>query len=135
MLRYSLPCAINTTHVCHNTFTMASLKTDKISLPKDFQIEIVPGWFLDIDIQSNPVKYTLTHGKKAKTFHSDIHKDLCSRNYGIRLAKGRRQMILPPSVLQAFADHETFLRWYDPSLANQQEVYDHVTFNQSQSSS
>ena len=90
---------------------MASFKTDKISLRKDFQIEIVKGWFLNIDVQS----------KKSMTFHSDIMKDLCSKNYGIRLAKGRRQMILPPYVLQAFVDHETFSRWYDPSLANQQQ--------------
>ena len=100
--------------------SMASIKTDKVSLPKDFQIEIMAGWFLDIDIQSNPIKYTLTHGKKSMTFHSNVTKDLCTRNYGIRLAKGRRQMVLPSTVLQAFVDHETFLSWYDPSLANQQ---------------
>lgn len=110
---------------------MVSIKTEKIALPQDFQIEIVKGWFLDIDVQSSPIKYTLTHGKKSMTFHSNVLKDLCSRNYGIRLAKGRRQMVLPSSVLQAFVDYETFLTWHDPLLANQHQVFDHMTFDQS----
>ena len=98
---------------------MACIKTGKVSLPKDFQFELSPGWFLDIDVESSPVKYTLTHGKKSMTFHSAVVKDLCSRNYGIRLAKGRRQMVLTPQVLQGFVDFETFLSWYDSSLISQ----------------
>ena len=56
------------------------------------------------------------HRKKSLTFHSALVKDLCSRNYGIRLAKGRRQMVLTPQVLQGFVDFETSLSWYDSSL-------------------
>jgi len=95
---------------------MATIKTGKVTLPTEFQIELVPGWFLDIDIESSPIKYTLTHGKKSLSFLSNITKDLCSRNYGIRLTKGRRHMVLPPHVLQAFVDHEVFLHWYDSSI-------------------
>ena len=114
---------------------MASIKTDKVVLDKDFHFEIVKGWFLDIDIQSSPVKYTLTHGKKSMTFHSNVTRDLCLRNYGLRLVKGRRQMVLPPHVLQGFVDHETFLTWYDPALtetllANQIAEPSHVTIDQ-----
>lgn len=96
---------------------MASLNTGKLLLPAEFQIELVPGWFLDIDIDSYPIKYTLTHGKKSISFHSNITKDLCARNYGIRLTKGRRHMVLPPHVLQAFVEHEVFLEWYDSTLS------------------
>ena len=95
---------------------MAGIKTEKITLPNEFQLEIAPGWYLEIDIEGFPIKYTLTHGKKSMTFLSNVTKDLCSRNYALRLAKGRRQMILPPHILQAFVDFETFLSWYDPSI-------------------
>jgi len=108
----------NCTH--WNTFkyrtNMASIKTGKVTLPVEFQIELVPGWLLDIDVKSSPTRYTLTHGKKSLTFHSNITKDLCSRNYGIRLTKGRRHMVVPPYVLQAFVDNEIFLQWYDQDL-------------------
>ena len=50
------------------------------------------------------------------TFDANVASDLCRRNYSIRLAMGRRQMIVPPEVLQAFADNDIFLRWYDTSL-------------------
>ena len=30
---------------------MACIKTDKVTFPQDFQLEISPGWFLDIDVQ------------------------------------------------------------------------------------
>ena len=90
---------------------MACIKTDKVLLPQDFQFEISPGWFLDIDVESSPIIYT--HGKKSMTFHSAVVKDLCSRNDVIRLAKGRRQMILTTQVLQGLVDFETFLSWYD----------------------
>ena len=108
---------------------MDCIKTDKVSLPPQF--ELSPGWFLDIDVESSPVKYTLTHRKKSMTFHSAVVKDLCSRNYGIRLAKGRRQMVLTPQVLQGFVDFETFLSWYDSSLISQPigcpRSHDHMT--------
>lgn len=113
---------------------MASIKTEKISLLRDFQFELTDGWFLAIDVNSNPIKYTLIHGKKSMTFHSCITKDLCSRNYSIRLAKGRRQMVVPPQVLQAFVDYETFLSWYDPTLTNHNQDCDHVTSSQSNES-
>ncbi len=94
---------------------MASLKTEKVCLPNEFQLELVPGWTLNINTETKPTQYTLVHGKKSMTFHHHVMKDLCARNYGIRLAKGRRQMNLPPIVLQAFVDYEMFLMWYDGS--------------------
>ena len=51
------------------------------------------------------------------TLHSKGIKDLITRNYGLRLVKGRRQMILPSSVLAAFVEHEVFLTFYDPHLS------------------
>ena len=94
---------------------MATLKTEKVSLSNEFQLELVPGWILHINTETKPTQYTLVHGKKSMTFHYHVMKDLCARNYGIRLAKGRRQMILPPIVLQAFVENEMFLMWYDGS--------------------
>lgn len=98
------------------TTKMATIKSSKIDLPKSFQIELCHGWVLDIDTNVIPSVYTLTHGKKSMTFHSEIAKDLCTRNYGVRLALGRRQMKVPPEVLQAFSEYEIFLKWYDSSL-------------------
>lgn len=95
---------------------MASIKSAKIELPKSFQIELTKGWMLDIDTSSVPTKYTLTHGKKSMSFDSEVAKDLCTRNYCIRLAQGRRQMTLPPDILQAFCDYEVFLNWYDTGM-------------------
>ena len=121
---------------------MTSIKTEKVNLTRDFQIEIASGWFLDIDTESNPIKYTLLHGKKSMSFHSNVARDLCSRNYGLRLAKGRRQMVIPPHVLQAFVDHEIFISWYDPNICQQSTIPnmahlnalpDHVTIGQSDS--
>lgn len=114
---------------------MACIKTSKIILPKIFQLEISPGWILDIDTSSIPSKYTLTHGKKSMTFDNQIAKDLCTRNYSVRLAMGRRQMVVPPEVLQAFYEHEIFLKWYDQSLETvDQSETSHVTFSQSETS-
>ena len=90
---------------------MATIRTEKIVLSPTFQMEISPGWYLDTDKS----RYTLIHGKKCMTFDSGVIKDLCARNYSIRLAKGRRHMILPPHVLQAFVENETFLTWYTGS--------------------
>ena len=95
---------------------MAMIKSDKKIIDKCFQIEIVSGWLLDIDANVHPIKYTLTHGKKSMNFHSNVTKDLCCRNYSLRLAQGRKQMILPAKVLQAFVEHEPFLSWYDEAL-------------------
>lgn len=95
---------------------MASIKSAKVELPKTFQIELAKGWLLDIDTNTVPTKYTLTHGKKSMSFHSEVAKDLCTRNYCVRLAHGRRQMTLPPDILQAFADYEVFLNWYDAGM-------------------
>ena len=98
---------------------MAELKTDKILLPKDFQIDLQDGWTLDIDIQNTPTKYTLTHGKKSISFNTNVTMNLCSRNYGIRLVKGRRQMVIPPHILQSFVEYDEFLKWYDPNMKSQ----------------
>ena len=95
---------------------MATIKTSKINLPKVFQIELSPGWALDIDTNAVPTRYTLTHGKKSMTFDVNVVRDLITRNYSIRLALGRKRMIVPPEVLQAFSEHEIFLKWYDVSL-------------------
>lgn len=101
---------------CYN---MASIKSSKISLPKIFQLELSPGWLLNIDTNVVPTQYTLVHGKKSMNFDTTVASDLCRRNYSIRLAMGRRQMVIPPEVLQAFSDHEIFLQWYDTSLQGQ----------------
>jgi hypothetical protein len=95
---------------------MSSIKSDKIFVSPGFQFEIYDGWFIEIENESSPVKYTLMHGKKSVSFHSDVMKDLIKRNYSIRLAKGRKQMIVPPQVLQAFVDHEIFFSWYDNTI-------------------
>lgn len=95
---------------------MANIKTDKISLKHDFQIEFDDGWLLTIDKDCTPTKYTLSHGKKSINFESDVMKKLCLREYGIRLVKGRKQMNVPASILQHFVDYSIFLQWYDPDL-------------------
>ena len=100
----------------HCVENMATIKSSKINLPKIFQLELCPGWLLNIDTNITPTQYTLTHAKKSMTFDANVASDLCRRNYSIRLAMGRRQMIVPPEVLQAFADNDIFLRWYDTSL-------------------
>ena len=98
---------------------MATLKTERIPLAPVFQFELCAGWFLSIDITTTPVQYTLTRGKKSINFHSEVISDLCNRNYGVRLVKGRKQMHLPPYVLQAFIDNEAFLQWYDPAIQSE----------------
>lgn len=97
---------------------MANIKTDKVSLKHDFQIEFDDGWSLIIDKDSIPTHYTLTHGKKSINFDSDVLRKLCLRDYGIRLVKGRKQMNIPSHVLQQFVDYSLFLQWYDPCLPN-----------------
>jgi hypothetical protein len=107
---------------------MAELKGDKITLANDFQLALRDGWTVSIDIQSKPTNYTLTHGKKSINFDSTVMNRLCLRQYGIRLVKGRRQMIVPSHILQSFEDNVVFLQWYDPYLsANQQQDGSHVT--------
>ena len=95
---------------------MATLKSEKICIASVFQFEICEGWFLNIDHNMQPVQYTLTKGKKSINFSSDVVGDLCNRNYGLRLVKGRKQMHLPPVVLQAFIDNDLFLRCFDPGI-------------------
>ena len=95
---------------------MASIKTSKIDLDKTFQMELCSGWVLDINTSTVPTTYTLTHGKKSMSFQSDVTKRLITRDYGIRLALGRRQMDLPKEVLQAFVDNDIFLKFYDVLL-------------------
>lgn len=104
--------------------TMTSIKTDKHCLPTNVQINIVDGWILDIDIHCIPIKYTLTHGKKSLGFSSSVTRDLCSRNYSIKLTKGRKQMIVPPHVLQAFVDYDIFIGWYNPNVQLPQNTHD-----------
>ena len=48
------------------------------------------------------------------TFNSNVLMNLCPRNYGLRLTKGRRQMHLPPDLLQAFVDNALFFQWFNP---------------------
>ena len=105
---------------------MAQLRTDKIVLSKDFQLDFGNGWTLNIDVRSSPVNYTLTHGKKSINFDSNTMQTLCSREYGVRLVKGRRQMVVPPHVLQSFVDNAVFLQWYS---TNQNQDESHVTFS------
>jgi hypothetical protein len=98
---------------------MAELKTDKICLKNDFQIPFGDGWTLIIDRDCTPTTYTLTHGKKSITFDSHVMRKLCSRQYGIRLVKGRKQMNVPAHVLQNFVDYSVFLDWYDPNFLDE----------------
>lgn len=104
---------------------MAALKTEKISINQVFQFELCSGWFLSIDNTINPIQYTLTRGKKSINFHSQVISDLCHRNYGVRLVKGRKQMNLPPHVLQAFIDNEAFFYWCDPSIQSEGFIQSH----------
>lgn len=103
---------------------MTSIKTDKLCLPTDVQLQIADGWILDIDVHSFPIKYTLTHGKKSLSFSSNIVKNLCSRNYCIKLTHGRRRMIIPPEMLQALVDNSIFICWYDPNVRLPEKVHD-----------
>ena len=64
---------------------MAQLKTDKITLTRDFQLDLCDGWTLSIDVNTVPTNYTLTHGKKSINFDSNTMQTLCSREYGVRL--------------------------------------------------
>lgn len=96
---------------------MACIKTDCVHVPTEFQIELLPGWLLDIDLNCSPIKYTLNHGKKSMSFHSHIMKDLIERNYSLRLVKGRRQMVLPASILEEIVTYADCLCLYDGSLA------------------
>ena len=103
---------------------MATLKTDKIVLQKDFQIVLDDGWILSININTVPTTYTLIHGKKSISFNTREAMKLCCRDYGIRLVRGRRQMVVPSHVLQSFVDNALFLQWYDPGVDH---VADHMT--------
>ena len=47
------------------------------------------------------------------TFNSDVVNKLCTRQYGIRLVRGRTQMIIPPHVRQNFVENRVFIQWYD----------------------
>lgn len=100
---------------CHSS-NMAELKTSKIVLPLEFSFQLNEGWDLSIDTNCYPVKYTLKHGKKSMTFNSDVIHKLCTRNYGIRLVRGRTQMIIPPHVLQSFVENSVFIEWYEQSF-------------------
>ena len=59
---------------------MATIKTSKVNLPKVFQIELAPGWSLDIDTNTVPTRYTLTRGKKSMTVEGNVVKDLIKIN-------------------------------------------------------
>ena len=95
---------------------MAELKTDKITLPNEFKIDLLEGWTLSIDLNAFPSKYTLTHGKKSMSFNSEVMKKLCCRDYGIRLVRGRTQMIIPAQVLESFVLNNVFIQWYDSTI-------------------
>ena len=84
------------------------IKTDKIDIPTDFSFELCPGWTLDMEKD----RFTLCHGKKAMTFDKKVLQDLMSRNYGLRLAMGRKQMFITPDALQAFVEYETFFQFW-----------------------
>ena len=64
---------------------MTELKTRKIILAQEFNIQLSEGWDLSIDANCYPRKYTLKHGKKSMTFNYDVVHKLCTRDYGIRL--------------------------------------------------
>lgn len=109
---------------------MAEIKTDKIALGQPFHISLGHDWNLHINVDCKPTVYTLTHGKKTINFSSDVTTKLCSRQYGLRLVEGRRQMVIPPHILQSFVENALFLEWYDPCMtisANQNDASDHVT--------
>ena len=50
------------------------------------------------------------------TFQSQVMHHLITRDYSLRLVRGRREMILPSHLLSAFVNNQTFLSWYDPCL-------------------
>ena len=88
--------------------TNATIKTDCIRVPTDFRFELCPGWTLEMEKD----RFTLTHGKKSMTFDRRVLQDLMTRNYGLRLAMGRKQMVVTPDALQAFVDYETFFDFW-----------------------
>ena len=98
---------------------MAGIQADCMCVPNEYQIKLVDGWLLDIDITCRPVKYTLIHGKKSLCFYSEVMKNLVERNYSLRLVKGRRQMILPARILQEFETCRDVLCLYDADLTPQ----------------
>ena len=53
------------------------------------------------------------HGKKSMTFNSDVVNKLMYKKNGIRLVRGRTQMIIPPRFLQNFVENSAFKQWYD----------------------
>ena len=106
---------------------MATLKSDKKVIEHGFQVEIVDGWFLDINTNVFPITYTLTHGKKSMTFYSDVATELCQRDYSLRLAHGRKQMVLPPKVLQAFVEFETFIMFVETSVQRPEKTAESST--------
>ena len=95
---------------------MTELKSGKIDLPQLFNLELGDGWTLSIDISTVPTTYTLTHGKKSMCFNFDVIQKLCSREYDIRLVRGRRQLVIPSHILQSFVDNSTFIQWYESSF-------------------
>jgi hypothetical protein len=90
---------------------MATIKACTYEVGKEVQWELCPDWYVGLDTTTH--QYALMHGKKTITFHSDIAKQLCRRQYGIVLANGRRRMEIPPHVLQAFVDHDLTFQWLD----------------------
>ena len=95
---------------------MTELKSGKIDLPQLFNLELGDGWTLSIDISTVPTTYTLTHGKKSMCFNFDVIQKLCSREYDIRLVRGRRELVIPSHILQSFVDNSTFIQWYESSF-------------------
>ena len=95
---------------------MAEIKSGKIELPQLFNLELGCGWTLTIDISTVPSTYTLTHGKKSMSFNFAVIQKLCSREYDIRLVRGRRQLVIPSHILQSFVDNSTFIQWYESSF-------------------
>ena len=77
-------------------------KTSKIMLLQECNIQLNEGWGISIDANCYPRKYTWKHGKKSMIFNHDVVHKLCIRDYGIRLVRGRTQMIISPHILENY---------------------------------
>lgn len=94
---------------------MATVKCDGVAVGSPVEIVLKQGWLLQIDKQTTPVSYTIYHGKKSMSFHSETMGDLCNRRYGVRLSRGRRQMKLPAGVLDSLVEYGPVIQWIDNS--------------------
>ena len=92
---------------------MASIKCEGLTVGAPIEIVLREGWLLQIDKNTNPTTFTIYHGKKSMSFDSDTMDVLCRRQYGLRLAKGRRQMKLEPEILDALVEYAPVIQWLE----------------------